>query len=365
MNEFLFLLFGILLGFLCNSFFNTALKDNWFSQMGNRFRIWWRKRAITIEMSTFSLGYRKTNIFVVQGNGEYSYTPDSLQARYFDELPRSPDDIADRIIEKERALEAAREQGNHNVWPGIGVGLKSYETYLTADENHLGATISFFKTTYPAFQATVLTIGAEDREDENSIFQNHLAERDPSELVPYLARHVGVVVVVVTSDDVVIATRRSTNVHARPNEFDVSAVEGIEPIKDADTSGSVAKINIFNTVRRGCDEELGCRPTNEEIQILGLAVDQSYYQFNFYAVVRLGSKTFADISRERNGAARDEWEGTLTPIPNTIDDLLSFIKENPMWDTAILGFYWQLVNSFGKIAVEARASQIFNNSAEF
>lgn len=359
----LILLIGAILGFLINQFLGPFLgKNNFLANFGRFLRSLFKRAHVESPNGHFSIGYKATSMFVLQGNGEYSYRKDSLQAIYHDGTPSSPDDIADRILRKERALEKARADGDLRVWPGMGVGFENVDMFLTSDEENIGASITFYKTTYPAFQATVLEIGAEDRDRADSIYKMHLADREPGEIIPYLARHIGVVVVVVTSDGFVIATQRTKNVHARPGEYDVSVVEGIEPTKDADISGGVTKIDIFKTVARGCNEELGLVLKDEDkIEILGLAVDQKYYQFNFYAVVRLDSLTFNDLASQRNGKARDEWEGRVKPIANKIDEMLKFMNDNPMWDTAKLGFYWQLVNYYGKTPVEAKAAEIFNN----
>lgn len=362
MSEFITLIVGLVLGFFVNEFLTGAFGGGWVKNFGKQFRILNSYYGIGSEKNGFFIGYRETDIFMIQGNGVYSYTPDSLNAIYVDGSPASPDDIADRIHEKECAMQAAHESGNMNVWPGIGVGIEKYQTFLDKKEENLGLKIHFYKTFYPAFQATVLEIGSEDRSDPKSIYQSYLADRDPRDVVPFLARHVGVAVVVITSDNMVVAVKRSDQVHARPNEFDVSVIEGIEPTKDADISGGINKIDVFKTIARGCDEELGFRPNSASIKVLGFGVDQRYYQYNFFSVVK-ADRTFSEIKTLRNGKARDAWESELFPVKNSIGSVLEFIDSNQMWDTAVAAFYWQLVSENGKQLVEAKAAQVFNNSS--
>jgi len=361
MGEFFYLVVGLVFGFFVNEFLSGAFGGGWAKKFGKQFKPRGAISRIEVINSGFNIGKRRTDIFMVQGDGVYSYSPDSLRATYVDGSPVSPDDIADRIHSKECAIEIARENGDMNVWPGIGVGIEKYETLLDENEESLGINIRFYKTFYPAFQATVLEIGKEDRTDPKSIYQNYLATHDPRNVIPFLARHVGVVAVVVSADDVIVAVKRGSKVHARPNEFDVSIVEGIDPTKDADVSGGRNTIDIYRTIARGCEEELGFRPNSGAIEVLGFGVDLRYYQYNFFSIVK-ADRTFDEIQRLRNGRARDEWETELVPINNSIGSVLSFIDRNPMWDTAVAAFYWQLVFENGKHLVEARAAQIFNKN---
>lgn len=306
-----------------------------------------------------SVGYLQTNTFLIQGDGNHKYTTDSLTAIYTDGAPTSPPDIAKRILAKERELEDDRQTGRMNVWRGLGVGISDYSTYLTDDEAHLGLQISFYKTTYPAFQGTVLAIGSEDKMQKDSIFQLHLRDRDPREIVPYLARHVGVVSVVLTADDLMVVSRRRQQVAARPGQYDVSVVEGIEPTKDAYIVGSLTRISVFDAIARGCREELGIMPDSTDISILGFGVDLNFYQYNFFSVVRT-DRNFSELQKYRNGRARDAWESDIIPLKNNVDSVLSFIDKSEMWDTAVVSLYLALVHQFSHTAVDGRAAQILN-----
>lgn len=304
-----------------------------------------------------TIGDCRTSLFLIDGNGYRKYAPETLSARYFDGTPDSPEDIADRISEKEKDMEAARESGNQKVWDGIGVGLRSYTILRDPAEEFLGLNVDFYKSRYAQFQATVATIGKEDRSDTHSIYARHIAGKSPRDVVPYLARHVGIAALIITKDDVLIVTKRDENTGARPGEFDVSVVEGIEPTKDADMSGEVNKIDVFRAVMRGCEEEMGFRPSLEEVSILGFGVDMQWYQFNFLAIVKT-RLTYQEILENRNGRAKDSWETRVVPKRRNVDDVLKLINNEKMWGFASVLLYWSLLDGSTRANVEARAAQI-------
>jgi hypothetical protein len=305
----------------------------------------------------FKIGHRKTSLFVIDGDGVRCFEPATMVAVYRDGTPDSPDDVSDAILCVERGMEIARANGSQKVWDGIGVGLSRYDILRTADETKLACNIDFFKSRYAAFQATVVKIGTEEKSDPNSLYQKYLSGRSPEDFVPFLARHVGIVAAVVTKDNYVVMVKRSKRTAVRQDNFDISIVEGIEPIKDAEITGNVNTVNIFHSVQRGCEEELGFCPTISEIKMLGFAVDMDFYQFNFIALI-MASKSYEDIATLRNSRAVDGWETEIFPLENSIVPVLEFIAENKMWGFAAITLYWSLLQQNVRVTVDAKAGQI-------
>ncbi len=254
-------------------------------------------------------------------------------------------------------MEARKAAGSAEIWDGIGVGVKSYTILRDNIEENLSIVIDFYKSRYAQFQATVATIGKEDRSDSNSIFNIHLKNRIPRDLIPYLAHHSGIAVLVITSDNILILTQRDKKTGARAGENDVSVVEGIGPTKDADTSVTVNKIDVFRAIVRGCNEELGFIPSFDEISILGFGVDMAFYQYNFLSIIRT-KLTYMDIERNRNGRAKDGWETRIKPIAYDIDTVLTTVNEEKMWGFASTLLHWALINEFSQHVVDAKAKQI-------
>ncbi len=350
-------LFSLVVG----AFFGDFLKGfagNFWSRFGTTVR-----SALTPKVGTkkkdeyFNLGALETSLFLIDGNGHAQYTPQSLKAKYSDGSPESPDDISDRILRKEMQMEKEREAGNLTIWDGIGVGLQNYNILRDQHEVNLAIDLNFYKSRYAAFQAVVGAIATEDRNLQGSIYSRYLKNINPRETIPFLARHVGVVAVVATSDQKLVVVRRSSRTGMRPSQHDVSIVEGIEPTKDADLSGSWTEIDVYKTIIRGCDEELGFKPTHEQIKILGLGVDMKYYQFNFVAFIQSQVRSDEMVSK-RNGRAKDAWETQVELLNFELSEVVEFIATHKMWGFAVIGLYWALLQKFTRRAVDAKANQV-------
>lgn len=355
---------GILAGWVFNDFMKGVTNDA-AERIGQTIRGHLRKKTpITQIDEYFRIGNYTTSLHIIDGNGSAKYLSSTIDAVYSDGAPDSPHDIADRILKKEQEMEAARQSGNSKVWDGIGVGIKEYHILRSDDEKHLKMAIQLYKSRYAAFQATVIEIGSEDRADPNSIYQKHLSKHEPQNLIPYLARNVGIVAVVITKDDWVILCKRGEMSAVRKGEYDASVVEGIEPIKDADSTNMRQRINIFQSIARGCSEELGFTPSFDEINILGFGVDMRFYQYNFICTIH-SRLTLDDIKSDRNGTAIDKWETRLFALKYGIDEVLEFINENKMWAFAMAALYWALLEKHLPIAVEARAKQIVVRSDNY
>lgn len=320
-----------------------------------------RRKPREVDDERFCIGYRRTSMFILDGDGETTYSPESLRAIYRDGTPDSPHEIAERIRQKEYELEEAHRAGQSKAWNGIGVGVKHLNVLRNDNEDVLAMNIEFFKSTYAGFQATVVAIGSEDNENPESTYARHITGTSLREPIPHFARHVGVVVCVVTSDDMVLIAKRGEAVRVRPNEFDASVVEGIEPTKDCKSQGTTTGIDIYATVRRGCQEELGFTPNAEKINILGFAVDTDYYQYNFFAYVE-ADRTLDEFKKGRAGKAKDTWEFDMKTVKFTPKELLLFISQEKMWGPAILAFYWALVHRYTKNFVEPVAAQYFGTA---
>ncbi len=315
--------------------------------------------------SFFSIGYLRTRLFVLQGDGNMKYSRNSIRCFYSDFTPKSPDNIADRILEKDRLLERLHEEGKKDLWDGVGVGLTDFKINLDEKEKILGIDVEFYKSRYAAFLATVVEIGKETSSPgPKPIFDEYLNNKQPDYVCDYLARHVGVACLVITSDNYIIFSERSDNSGARPGQFDLSFVEGIEPTKDCDARHKKNRIDVYNTIQRGCLEELGFKPAIREIGVYGFAVDWSFYQFNFLAIIR-SSLTYEEIAAMRNGRASGSWElRKIHAIPYADISCLEFMYRNKMWAFCHVLVYWALIQKHPKSTVDARAFQIFSQKTD-
>ena len=358
--NFMLLVFGFIMGFIFKAILKGLLEDD-LVKFGRTIKqkIGWILKKFSEPKTSefFSIGSYKTSLYILDGNGKIKYKSNTLNAIYTDGSPDSPDDIADRILRHEQDMEAQREAGNQKIWDGIGVGIRELTILRDKDEKNLEMVISFYKTRYAAFRATVAEVSKEDRSDENSIFKKHIDGSDPLKPISYLARHVGVTALILTSDKKIIMTKRSHQTSIRRGEYDVSVVEGIEPTKDVYSDGVINKIDIFRSIKRGCDEELGFEPADEEISILGFGVDMKFYQYNFISIIET-KLSLSQIANHKNGRAKDGWENKIHAINFDIDEVLSYINRNSMWGFATVSLYWLLIKHFTQFVVDKSAQEI-------
>ncbi|WP_141135772.1 hypothetical protein [Cereibacter sphaeroides] len=347
------------LGALGSFFFDNILKG----LTGNSIAMWaatlrdyfWRRRKIKVIQEYFTIGNYRTSLQLLDGDGEMDFSPSSLFVHYSSGTPESPEEVSKLIADQQKKMQDAHDAGDAKTWDGVGIGLLSYDELRDLDERRLGACVKCCTSRYSEFQATVARIGVEPRGSGKSLYERFLKDRSPRDVVPFLAKHVGVAVLVITKDNIALLTRRAQNTGARQCELDVSVVEGIDPTKDVDPSRATATIDVFRAIIRGCREELGFDPEPNEIKILGFGVDMAFYQYNFLAIV-YSSLTYEEIARCRGTKACYAWEGRVEPH-DLKPHMIEVIQNEKMWGFASALIYWALLRKFSRPMIEAQAHQ--------
>jgi hypothetical protein len=177
--------------------------------------------------------------------------------------------------------------------------------------------------------------------------------------IPFLAIGFGIALAIVTRDRKLIISRRSELCGARPNELDVSIVEGVHPALDTSESNNVP--DLYSTATRGSLEELGIHLKSDEISFLGFGVDLKYYQWNLIGIGRCSFKA-RDILQSISRGACGKWEArSIEFIDFEPDATLSYLKGAETWSTAVVATYWALVNEYGKERTRCAADGIFTS----
>ncbi|MFD0692176.1 NUDIX domain-containing protein [Actinomadura fibrosa] len=178
------------------------------------------------------------------------------------------------------------------------------------------------------------------------------AARQP---IAQLANGVGVLLVVFTDDGKILLTRRRTSSRARPNERDVSVVEGIHTEKDAISTN---EIDIYLTAIRGCREELGLEVSPENVCILAFGVDMRYYQWSFLGLVEAG-RTAQEVLDLHDLHAIDRWEGRIEPVDADPRRVFERIEQDEIWDLGLVAVYLALCHRYGVSRVHRAATAFF------
>jgi hypothetical protein len=112
------------------------------------------------------------------------------------------------------------------------------------------------------------------------------------------------------------------------------------------------------TAVRGCREELGIEVKEEDVQLLGFAVDMMYYQWNFLGIVELRN-TAREVVDAQKLHAKDRWEAKLEPVAVDPETVFTRIRSDGMWDIGLVATYLALCSKCGATPVQRAAERVF------
>ncbi|WML46708.1 hypothetical protein RCG23_13750 [Neobacillus sp. PS3-34] len=286
----------------------------------------------------FRLGSKKTNFYVVEGNGLISYLKNGVNVVLDSEPILLPSEIQEICTNEYESVSRKAK------WNGTLFTLQDYRIDRTHDENNMVIQLDFKKSNYYTFSTLNLNLD-KSREELNSqtIRQTYLSMNDTSEVVeevvPFLANGFGIAVLVFTKDNKFILSRRSMQCNARPGEYDVTIVESVN---EKDIIGS-NKMDLYNTVTRGIEEELGLSIQKEKVTFLGFGVDMDYYQWNMVGIVDLSKDYMSDeILNARSMGAEGKWENKEFIALSMKDLQRKVIDPGEMWGMGLVTLYWGL-----------------------
>jgi len=319
----------------------------------------YRNRLTVRKPETFTLGEITTSFLVIDGDGEFAYTPETIRCRVEDgpvTLPSEIQTLRSAIEEREKAK---KEKGQSYHWNGPLYALERYAISRTVPDENLEVAFTFRPTDYYTFQATIASL------DQNllkppatlTLRQKYLQTQNLAQPIPFLANGFGVVLVIVTGDRKLILSHRQNVTGARAGELDVSVVEGVHPTLDR--SNEYRGPDLYRTAIRGAQEELGIALVQEEITLLGFGVDTEYYQWNILGVARISDTAERALESRKRGTG-GKWEiRTIEVIDSDPRVVLNHVKQEKIWATGLVAIYWALVHEYGRKKVDAVAEEVF------
>ncbi|MBX9747477.1 MAG: hypothetical protein K2X34_11285 [Hyphomonadaceae bacterium] len=340
------LLVGWLGGLVAGAVFQEPINDGW-----RRFtRFMTSDRFEKKDAEFFQLGSRDTNVLIIDGNGSMEYKKNSLSMTVV-ATPTMPEDVRARraLVEDEHARLADAKL--NAAWNGKLYALASYSTSRADNERALALNLNVYETDYLHFLATVGELGKESVEapPPGGMRRTYFPSGVTPSVNPALAVGLGIVTLVRSSDNYLVFSRRSKDTAVRPGEVDVSVAEGISP--DFDRSG--AAVDPFRAAARGIEEEIGIPFAPDAIHILGLAVDEQFYQWTLVAFAE-STLTVDQMKAAKSTGASGMWESErLVAVKNTIPEVFGFLTSNKAWGFAWLCAYWALVRTHSKREVDA------------
>jgi hypothetical protein len=147
----------------------------------------------------------------------------------------------------------------------------------------------------------------------------YLAGRDPRETPDFMRSSFGLNIAVVTADQWLVVSRRSTRVGVGKDVWNSSANEGLQRALD---SPDGRPPNLFRAAERGLEEELRLRSDQYGLDLLAFAVVTSNSQWCSLFLARLRSMTRRQFEENLGRGVQDAWEHQgfeLPPVTRTPD----------------------------------------------
>ena len=299
----------------------------------------------------FKLGTFETQFLIIDGNGEYEYEPENIVCRVENKPMNLPPEVIRLYDEIEQEQKNKEERGDPFEWNGPFWALEKHNVTRTTPNERMKLILTLRKSDYFTFRATVLSLDKNlaDQPRGLTLRQKYLQGRDPRDLgnnpIVFLANGIGVALLAITKDKKALIARRAETVGPRPGQLDVSVAEGLNPERDGK--------DFFRAAYSGINEELGVKPSDTSVALLGFGVDMKYYQWIMIGVARV-NKTAQEVLEGRSRGTMGKWENReFYPIDIDLKTILTYLKDREMWDTAWVTLYWALVYEWGKGKVDS------------
>jgi len=328
-------------------------------RFGRSLRQVFRRKTPLPLPEAFALGSGKTSYVIIDGDGQMAYTPETLICYVKGEKVGLPTDVMKLYNEMKTTEEEKKVKGLQYRWNGPLYALDSFQIERTVPYENPQLTLGLRTTDYYAFMATVLSLDKNliDPPASLTLRDRYLAGHDPSEPIPFLANGFGVALVIITKDGKMILSRRQATLSARPDELDVSVVEGVHPAHDRhnDHPGP----DLYRTAIRGAMEELGVTLLRSDVVFLGFGVDMEYYQWGVIGMAEITETAQQVLARRTRGTA-GKWETRTFELVDAVPQTaFEYLKNHKMWGTGKVAIYWALARRCGKKQVDAAVRQVF------
>lgn len=335
-----------------------------------------RKTPAVFRNMAFSLGPYEVPYIILEGNGESVYTPENIVIHYDEsnrfELPSELEAIKRKVAAEEQAKKDAGKEAN---WNGPITFLDRWSRVRTLKGERLGLELWFGHTDFFTFTATNMRLHEEKVFDPKTgrmktLYEKYFANYDWS--LPALKPQAlfsnifGVVVALVTSDNLLIIGKRPPDIGARANVLNIAINESVHPEKDIKNKSF---IDIYRTAKRGTKEELGFHLT--DLKFFAFGVDSERSMWNLLGVAYTG-QTADEVIKGRLVKALDRFEvHSIYTVPfdptsvcQFVDTMIPPDKRHSVADIwspgALTCIYYALVNRYKFDKVDREIKAYFN-----
>ncbi|WP_093610351.1 hypothetical protein [Streptomyces indicus] len=356
---------GAVLGILFATLFQQPLQDAWFKL---RRRAAARLRRLPVgedgvplsTWSTFAIGPLHTSALIVEGDGEQAITPDAVRVQVLEGEVDLPPDMVPWREEIERTEQQAEVSGTRvRIWNGPRYAVEGLEISRTSLEEHPDISLRLRPTDYFTFLAAQQL----DRRlpDGTTPRDRYLDPDRPLTAPAFLQCSFGINVAVVTSDHLLVVSRRADTVRMAPGLWGASVNEGLS--RHIDSAGRTAP-DLYEVARRGMREELSVQPHEYTLTLLAFVLDVERRQWSAHFTAHLTGLNGEGLRARISRGVADRWEHqSIEYVPfrpsAVIRELLRPDRVRHWAPVAPALFHLALVHTHGRGAVErAEASAV-------
>ncbi|BCJ67455.1 hypothetical protein [Polymorphospora rubra] len=311
---------------------------------------WWE--------SGFRLGPLKTSLIVLEGDGQHAIKKQNVHISVERRDVELPPEIAGWRAEIEAEQNANRDAGRLFRWNGPNYAISNFVISRLGIEEEPVIYINLQNSDYYTFLATQQL----DRTmaDGSTPRTKYIHSSDVWNLPPFMCSSFGLNVAVVTADEQLIFSRRSSIVGSSPGLWNSSANEALSRTLDAMGRSSP---NLHEVARRGVAEELSIEPHEHRIELLAFHIDAATCQWGASFVAFLSHLTAEELVERISRGAPDKWEHEeLDFTPFAPESVISYLLRDDrinQWAASAPGlFYMSLIRRFGKIRVERALTKV-------
>ena len=300
----------------------------------------------------FAFGSLETTGIILDGDAKEIYLKENIHCHYNPEpiVLSAELELLKKDIEFNQ--QKRKNSGESYMWNGLTYGLTKYTRSRTNLDERLEIHLWFQPSDWYSHCATGLNLDEEivlDKENKNiSLRKKYLKSVDwsnPSlQPTPYFSNTFSIAMCLVTADNNLILLKRSDEV-VNPNQLSISVNETMQrPTDRAETNAP----DLYQTVKRGCIEEMGFTPKDDEIKFFSLCADSESCCWSMQGMI-FSDKTFKEINDLRRNKAKDKHESKqIIVLDFNVDTVVKFVLNNEPWSGgAPACIYYTLTHIFG------------------
>lgn len=350
------LVVGATLGLVFTVLFEDALRQARTS-VSSRIRRLRARGNLPNPATEFRLGPLQTSVLIVEGDGEQVIDEQAVRVLVDPAMVTLPDDIAQLRRDIAEQQDQRRRAGLHAHWNGPSYAVVGLSIERAGIDEAPGVCLRLKCTDYYTFLATqqlgtVLPSGTTVRE---KYLDPYPATRTPD----FMSSSFGAYVAVVTADDHLVVTKRSSEVGAFPGLWDASANEALS--RSLDSRGRTPP-SLYDVARRGLHEELALDPAEYRLELLAFNLDRSTNQWGCMFAAFLHDMAAGELLGRGTRGIADKWEhDTVETVPFSIEAVIDYLMRSDRrdyWTPAAPPLYYlALVRRYGRARVERIAAR--------